>query len=197
MNHLDNWFNHHIGSCVQYIIVIVCWEQSRLVKHYLKPYMNIIYTIMIKWLLIIFIPLCIEVYMMLMWILLRIFKVCYSVIWPTHSIFNYGHIVKLYSHFVYSPLNSYAYIHWILDFKYILLLLYVAINHVSWQYKINIIISETISLYILLSGHISSNLCPHISTELVFYIWWILDIKYILLLLYIVGLHDLRFGCKL
>ena len=26
-------------------------------------------------------------------------------------------------HFVYSPLNSYAYIHWICDFKYILLLL--------------------------------------------------------------------------
>ena len=24
-------------------------------------------------------------------------------------------------HFVYSPLNSYVYIHWILDFKYILL----------------------------------------------------------------------------
>ena len=33
---------------------------------------------------------------------------------------NYGYIVKLYSHFVYSPLNSYVYIHWILDFKYIL-----------------------------------------------------------------------------
>ena len=53
----------------------------------------------------------------------HIFKVCNSVIRPTHSIFNYGHIVKLYSHFVYSPLNSYVYIHWILDFKYILLLL--------------------------------------------------------------------------
>ena len=53
----------------------------------------------------------------------HIFKVCNSVIWPTHSIFNYGHIVKLYSHFVCSPLNSYVYIHWILDFKYILLLL--------------------------------------------------------------------------
>ena len=52
----------------------------------------------------------------------HIFKVCNSVIRPTHSIFNYGHIVKLYSHFVYSPLNSYIYIHWILDFKYILLL---------------------------------------------------------------------------
>ena len=49
----------------------------------------------------------------------HIFKVCNSVICPTHSIFNYGHIVKLYSHFVYSPLNSYVYIHWILDFKYI------------------------------------------------------------------------------
>ena len=46
----------------------------------------------------------------------------------THSIFNYGHIVKLYSHFVYSPLNSYVYIHWILDFKYILLLLYTHID---------------------------------------------------------------------
>ena len=51
----------------------------------------------------------------------HIFKVCNSVIRPTHS-FNYGHSVKLYSHFVYSPLNSYVYIHWILDFKYILLL---------------------------------------------------------------------------
>ena len=49
----------------------------------------------------------------------HIFKVCNSVIWP-----NYGHIVKLYSHFVYSPLNSYVYIHWIWDFKYILLLLF-------------------------------------------------------------------------
>ena len=52
-----------------------------------------------------------------------IFKVYNSVIWPTHSIFNYGHIVKLYSHFLYSPLNSYVYIHWILDFKYILFVL--------------------------------------------------------------------------
>ena len=34
----------------------------------------------------------------------------------------HGHIVKLYSHVVYSPLNSYVYIHYILDFKYILLL---------------------------------------------------------------------------
>ena len=53
----------------------------------------------------------------------HIFKVCNSVIWPTHSIFNYGHISKLYCHVVYSPLNSYVDIHWILDFKYILLLL--------------------------------------------------------------------------
>ena len=36
-----------------------------------------------------------------------------------------GHIVLNYTaYFVYSPLNSYVYIHWILDFKYILLLLY-------------------------------------------------------------------------
>ena len=35
--------------------------------------------------------------------------------------FNYGHIVKLYSHFVYSPLNSYVYIHWILDFIIIII----------------------------------------------------------------------------
>ena len=36
-----------------------------------------------------------------------------------------GDIVLNYTaHFVYSPLNSYVYIHWILDFKYILLLLY-------------------------------------------------------------------------
>ena len=38
-----------------------------------------------------------------------------------HS-FHSAHIFKLYSHFVCSPLNSYVYIHWILDFKYILLL---------------------------------------------------------------------------
>ena len=53
----------------------------------------------------------------------HIFKVCNSVKWPTHSIFNYGHIVKLYNHFIYNPLNSYIYIHWILDFKYIYILL--------------------------------------------------------------------------
>ena len=35
----------------------------------------------------------------------HIFKVCNSVMWPTHPIFTYGHIVKLYSHFVCSPLN--------------------------------------------------------------------------------------------
>ena len=52
----------------------------------------------------------------------HIFKVCNSVIWPTHSIFNYGHIVKLYSHFVYSPLNSYVYIHWILEICIIIII---------------------------------------------------------------------------
>ena len=37
-------------------------------------------------------------------------------------LFYNGHIVLNYTaHFVYSPLNSYVYIHWILDFKYILL----------------------------------------------------------------------------
>ena len=42
---------------------------------------------------------------------------------PTDSIFYNGHIVLKYTaHFVYIPLNSYVYIHWILDFKYILLL---------------------------------------------------------------------------
>ena len=36
-----------------------------------------------------------------------------------------GDIVLIYTaHFVYSPLNSYVYIYWILDFKYILLLLF-------------------------------------------------------------------------
>ena len=55
--------------------------------------------------------------------LAHIFKVCNSVIWPTHSILNYGHIVKLCSHCVYSPLNSYVYIHWILDFKYIIIII--------------------------------------------------------------------------
>ena len=33
------------------------------------------------------------------------------------------HIVKFTAHFVYSPLDSYLYIYWILEFKYILLLL--------------------------------------------------------------------------
>ena len=39
-----------------------------------------------------------------------------------HSIFDYGHIVLNYTthDIVYSPLNSYVYIHWILEFKYIL-----------------------------------------------------------------------------
>ena len=55
----------------------------------------------------------------------HIFKVCNSVIRPSHSKFDYGHIVLNYTaHIVYSPLNLYAYIHWILDFKYILLLLH-------------------------------------------------------------------------
>ena len=37
-------------------------------------------------------------------------------------LFYSGHIVLNYTaHFVYSPLNSYVYIHWILDFQYILL----------------------------------------------------------------------------
>ena len=79
----------------------------------------------------------------------HVFKVCNSVIWPTHSIFNYGHIVKLYSHFVYSPLNSYVYIHWILDFKYILLLLLLKAPFVTklksgwildWRKKIHLIL---------------------------------------------------------
>ena len=40
-------------------------------------------------------------------------------------------VILLYSHFVYSPLNSYVYIHWILDYKYILLLL--LLNLVKWM----------------------------------------------------------------
>ena len=43
----------------------------------------------------------------------HLFIVCNSVICTT----NYT------AHCVYSPLNSYVYMHWILDFKYILLLL--------------------------------------------------------------------------
>ena len=47
----------------------------------------------------------------------HIFIICNSV--PTHSIFDYGHIVLNYTaHIVYSPLNSYVYIHWIVAFKY-------------------------------------------------------------------------------
>ena len=39
-------------------------------------------------------------------------------------LFYDGHVALNYtSHVVYSPLNSYVYIPWILDFKYILLLL--------------------------------------------------------------------------
>ena len=39
------------------------------------------------------------------------------------KILFWSYCFKLDSHIVYSPLNSYVYIHWILDFKYILLLL--------------------------------------------------------------------------
>ena len=48
----------------------------------------------------------------------------YSILYKGHIHFNYT------DHFVYSPLNSYVYIHWILDFRYnyiiiiILILLY-------------------------------------------------------------------------
>ena len=44
---------------------------------------------------------------------------------------NYFIFVTLFifsAHFVNSPLNSYLYIHWILDFKYILLLQYPDLN---------------------------------------------------------------------
>ena len=41
-----------------------------------------------------------------------------------YIIFDYGHIVLKYTaHIVYSPLNSYLCVHWILDFKQLLLLL--------------------------------------------------------------------------
>ena len=41
------------------------------------------------------------------------------------TLFDDFHIVlNCIANFVYSPLNSYYYIHWILDFKYILLLLH-------------------------------------------------------------------------
>ena len=41
-------------------------------------------------------------------------------------LFYNGHIDLNYTaHFVYSPLNLYVYIHWILDFKYILLYIYI------------------------------------------------------------------------
>ena len=47
----------------------------------------------------------------------------------SHSIFDCGHIVLNYTaHIVYSPLNSYFDIHWILDFKYILILLFMALT---------------------------------------------------------------------
>ena len=40
------------------------------------------------------------------------------------ALFYNGYIVLNYTaHFVYGPLNSYVYIHWVLDFKYILLLI--------------------------------------------------------------------------
>ena len=59
----------------------------------------------------------------------HIFIVCDSVICTTHSIFDYGHIIIVLNykaHIVYSPLNSYVYIHWILDFKYVILFIYQA-----------------------------------------------------------------------
>ena len=40
------------------------------------------------------------------------------------ALFDNCHIVlNRTAHVMYSPLNSYVYIHWILDFKYILILL--------------------------------------------------------------------------
>ena len=54
----------------------------------------------------------------------HIFMVYNNVIFTkSFDIFYKGHIVLNYAfHFLYSTLNSYVYIHWILDFKYILLL---------------------------------------------------------------------------
>ena len=47
-------------------------------------------------------------------------------------LFYNGHIVLNYAtHFVYSPRNSYVYIHLILDFKYILLLIISTIRVVT------------------------------------------------------------------
>ena len=44
---------------------------------------------------------------------------------PFNILFYNGHIVLNYTaHFVYNPLNSYVYIHWILDFKlYIIIII--------------------------------------------------------------------------
>ena len=42
---------------------------------------------------------------------------------PFNNVFYNGHIVLNYTgHFVYNPLNSYVYLHWILDFKYIIII---------------------------------------------------------------------------
>ena len=46
-----------------------------------------------------------------------------------HQVIHYFNFImvifcfKLYSHIVYSPLNSYAYIHWILNFKYMIIII--------------------------------------------------------------------------
>ena len=72
-----------------------------------------------------------NIFLTLSYVTLQLFELHVSNcahIFSYHSIFNYGHIVSnslnYTAHIVYSPLNSYAYIHWILDFKYILLLLF-------------------------------------------------------------------------
>ena len=49
---------------------------------------------------------------------------------------NYGHMVKLYRYFMYSPLNSYVYIHWILDFNiyiYIYIYIYILYSFVDFN----------------------------------------------------------------
>ena len=97
----------------------------------------------------------------------HIFIVCISVICTNNSIFELynGHIVLNYTaHFVYSPLNSYVYIHWILDFK-----IYIIINHYilfsSFLYLsifLPLLLSQCISYNMFFSSSLKKYICVYI-----------------------------------
>ena len=75
---------------------------------------------------------------------------------------------------MYSPLNSYAYIHWILDFKYILLLFILTDNDngtIDFFYNCNktlnmhmFVLTSCVMLYLLLNTVLSTLDVNHVMT---------------------------------